>query len=205
MQNRRAAARATGRPLCFLATTSVCVLALVVTSAAGAATKSHHKAANGTKAHSTTTTRPKKKLKGPPLRHAANLQYFQKATQVTWQSPSGKTLRANAKAAEGDVLKVTSEEYVGSHAKHSKNSTATGSLTCTYKSPTMAICTNEITIQGSSILSSKVAVAMGGPVMSIAVTGGTGTYAGAHGLVTATQVGHSHNADLVIVVLPKAA
>ena len=202
MRIRRAAARATGRPLRLLVVTCACTFALASIGLAGAATKSHHKS-NGKK--SPMTTQPKKKLKGPPLRHAENLQYFQKSTQVTLQSASGKTLKASAHAGKGDVLKVTSEDYVGSHTKHAKKATATGTLSCTYKSATAAICTNKIDINGSSILSSKVPVTMGGPVMSIAVTDGSGTYEGAHGLVTATQVGQSHNADLVIVVLPKAA
>ncbi|MGH8995371.1 MAG: hypothetical protein ACRDYB_04960 [Acidimicrobiales bacterium] len=186
--------RSEARPSCRLArwfgfflVTSALVVAMLP-GAAGAAAKPKHR-----------------HFKPRPILHAVTLRYFQKATQTSFRSASGKALKVGGPGVAGAVLTIATHDFRGNHVSHAKGWVATGKISCAFSSTTQATCTNQIKVGGSEIDANTVKVLMGSPITTFAVNGGKGSYQNAKGLITATQVRNSANSDLTIVVLPSTS
>ncbi len=149
-----------------------------------------------TKKHPTKTT-----VAPRPIGHAVTLKYFAATATTKLTTAKGKALRPGAQPVKGDRLEVVQDDFVGTQAKHARHYQAVDRLRCVYTNATSATCTDVITVSGSEIVSKHQAALFAGPITSFAITGGTGRYHGARGLITATALGPK-TATLSIVVLP---
>jgi hypothetical protein len=128
------------------------------------------------------------------------LHFYSKAVLNTFYNASDVAIQGyppvGGHALENDV------DYVGTHAHHAKQSTATDHLFCTVISaPANGVCFIDIAIGGSLIYSDNVTSNLAAAnTPPIPFQGGTGTYAGYSGQVAITNIGSSNNSDLTITL-----
>lgn len=140
---------------------------------------------------------------GPVSAGAApsTLHYFQKSTFEAITTATGTPLAADATPAAGDVLEDSDLDYVGTHAHHAKNWTASDHLVCSITNSTGgATCFGEFAVGGSLLFADGVSVNFSGTTDRVPITGGTGAYQGVTGTVTSTEVGSTNNANVTITL-----
>jgi hypothetical protein len=101
--------------------------------------------------------------------------------------------------AVGDRLSFASNDYAGNHKHHARQATASDHIVCTVTSTatSTALCDGTIAIDGSMIIGDDFALNfVSNAATRVKITGGTGLYRHAHGIVVAKPVGD--NADLTI-------
>jgi hypothetical protein len=121
-------------------------------------------------------------------------------------SSSGQVLGPNDAPSVGDVLDSSSLDYVGTHAHHASESTASDHINCVFlNSPTKesqsahAKCSGQFAIGGHLILATGVLVSFEeNGITPVTINGGTGPYKGAQGTVVSKGVGSSNNSDNTI-------
>lgn len=120
-------------------------------------------------------------------------------------SPDGKVVAHPSTAPTvGSYVVSTDTDYSGNHTAHSSTATGTDHLYCLVtKAPATATCSAEIAYTNGSMLVSdnstqNLESQQSGATMTFPITGGTGSYAGAHGTVTVTPVANSNNADFTV-------
>ncbi len=157
--------------------------------------------AKSTKKLKPTTTSTTLKKPGPDIRYPPKtLDLYQKVVSRKVTNNSGHRLPASSKPKAGERVATNYREYMGSRSKHASSSTGSGTLTCTYSSTSEATCSGQLVLGGSALLIKKVQVDFATKPTDIAVTGGTGSFANYHGLITVMPVVHSSNANLVVLV-----
>jgi hypothetical protein len=131
----------------------------------------------------------------------STLHYFQKSTFQAIVTANGTPLTAEQTPAAGDVLEDSDLDYVGSHAHHAKNWTASDHLVCSLTNSTGgATCFGEFAVGGSLLFADGVTVNFGGTTDRVPITGGTGAYQGVTGTVTSKEVGNTNNSDVTITL-----
>ena|SRR5579862_1881812 len=140
-----------------------------------------------------------------PIVQAKTIHLYQKVVTRKIVNGQGKTVSTHAAIRSGFKIAATYNEYTGNHKHHAAQTAGTGSMTCTYQNSVYALCTARVSLSGSSVVAQRVYVTFSAQPVSIAVNGGTGSYANVHGLMSLMSVGKSGNADLTIIVAPKVA
>jgi hypothetical protein len=172
----------------WLSTATVVVVLSALVGLAGAS-------GAAAKKHVTKTT-----VVSRPTGHALTLRYFADTVTSRLMSPKGKDLGPKAKPVKGDRLEVVEHDFAGTKAKHARRYAAVDHLSCLYQSPTTATCDDVFSVGGSEIQAEHQRVLFAGPITSFAITGGTGKYRGARGLITVTELS-SKTSTVSIVVL----
>jgi hypothetical protein len=137
----------------------------------------------------------------------ATLKFFFKQAGMTYVGPNGKPLSNSAQPAVGDSFSAFDDLYAGTSSHHAKTYTATAVLDCVITSvvnPNTNIpgrCEGVISLGTSMIVSiSTQNLADNSSVTGYPITGGTGVYKGATGVVKTTGVGKSNNSNGVIII-----
>jgi hypothetical protein len=125
--------------------------------------------------------------------------FFQKEATLTFYNASGQVIQGYPPVG-GHVLE-NDVDYVGTHSHHAKNSTVTDHLYCNVVSgPATATCFAEFAIGDSLIYMDNLTVNLASGAGTLAVDGGTGTYAGYSGSVATSPIGNSNNSDIVLTL-----
>lgn len=106
----------------------------------------------------------------------------------------------SAPPALGSYVVGTDTDYDGDHTKHSAAAVGSDHLYCLItKSPSTGICSAEIQLGTGMLLADHSTQDLSGNgAMTFPITGGTSSYAGAHGTVTVNPVGTTGNSDFTI-------
>jgi hypothetical protein len=124
------------------------------------------------------------------------LHLFAKSQIASLTDANGQA--ASAPAANDEYIS-TDLDYVGTHAHHAKNWTASDHEFCIFPTAAAATCFGQFAVGGSMIYADKFTLTQSSNG-TVAITGGTGQFAGATGTVSMKQVGTTSNSDVTIVV-----
>jgi len=138
-----------------------------------------------------------------PITQAKTIHLFQQVVSRKILNGHGRLVSAHSNLTSGFKLTATYHEYLGNHAHHGARATGSGSMTCVFTSTTNALCTAQVSVEGSSVLANRVPVDFSSQPVNIAVNGGTGAFNDVHGLLLATSVGRSGSADVTVIVAPR--
>jgi hypothetical protein len=127
------------------------------------------------------------------------LHFFSKQVYSRISDASGHPLPPNSAPAVGDRVSFASNDYAGNHKHHAKRATASDHVVCTLTSTSSGLCDGTVAIGGSMILGDDFVLNFNSSAATtVKITGGTGRYRHAHGIVIAKPVGN--NTDLTIKV-----
>jgi hypothetical protein len=128
---------------------------------------------------------------GSSAAKATTLHLYSKSIVATFFHADGQAITSlTTLPSPGDYFIATFVDYVGNHNKHARRSTGSHNFSCTMSANTTAICDGALAVGGSLVLVNHVTVSLADATGSftIAITGGTGKFNGAHGQVTSTPV-----------------
>jgi hypothetical protein len=131
------------------------------------------------------------------------LRYFATQTSSSFTTPTGAPVGSRAPGA-GDEVFNTSNLYAGTARHHARNWTATASLHCTIVNVTSnagsASCEAVLAIGSSTLVSlAKQTFGQGDQPLRFPITGGTGRYLRAKGLIN-DQPLRNNNDELTITI-----
>ncbi len=129
------------------------------------------------------------------------LHFFQRQMTNAFYNAAGKPIDLNPPQTvpeKGDRLDTTDLDYAGTGADHAARWTASDHLACVFTATAVATCDAEIAVGGSLLLATDVHVQFSAGPIVVALNGGTGSFAGAHGRVIATSIGSSDNSNLTV-------
>ncbi len=127
------------------------------------------------------------------------LRYFQKQTTLTFYNASGQVIQGYPPV--GGHVREDDVDYVGNHSHHAKHWTVTDHLYCNVVSgPATADCFTEFATGGSLIYADNLTVNLASPSGTLAIDGGTGSYANYSGTYSSTTIGNSNNSDVVLAL-----
>ncbi|HEX5268103.1 MAG TPA: hypothetical protein VFW24_15155 [Acidimicrobiales bacterium] len=133
--------------------------------------------------------------------------YFQSTTEDLQFGPDGKALDQNAAPAAGDYFVSSDDDYTGNHTTHGKAVVGTDHLVCvlTQVAPGSqtgtGVCDGGIAFGNSMLVAEQQKITFSdSPSVTVNLTGGTGSFAGAHGTILSTSIANSDNSDVTITV-----
>jgi len=124
------------------------------------------------------------------------IHFFAKSQQASLTDANGQPSSA---PAANDQYISTDLDYVGSHTRHAKNWTGSDHEFCVFPTASSATCFGQVAFGGSMIYADKFTLTQSSNGI-IAITGGTGQFAGATGTISMKQVGTTNNSDVTIVL-----
>jgi hypothetical protein len=102
----------------------------------------------------------------------------------------------------GDQIEGTDLDYVGNHSSHAKNWTASDHELCIFNSANIPVCHAQVAIGNSMILAEATLTNLSASTTTTkyVITGGTGEFQGATGLIVAMNINESRtsNSDVTI-------
>ena len=127
------------------------------------------------------------------------LHFFQKQTTLTFYNASGQVIEGYPPV--GGHVREDDVDYVGNHSHHAKHWSVTDHLYCSVVSaPATADCFAEFATGGSLIYADNLTVNLASSSGTLAIDGGTGSYAGYSGTYSSTTIGSSNNSDVALTL-----
>lgn len=130
-----------------------------------------------------------------------SVHLFAKRVYSRSSDPNGHPLPPHSGLAVSDRISTAFDDYSGNRLHHLKQVTASTHVMCVVRSGTTFLCDETTAIGGSMILGDDVVINLvaKGPT-TFKITGGTGTYQHARGIVIARSVLGEPALDLTIEI-----
>ena len=113
--------------------------------------------------------------------------------------PGSRSNRPAKTAPEkGDGLDTTDLDTRTGRGTDATHWTASDHLSCVFTATAVATCDAEIAVGGSLLLATGVHVQFSSGPIVVSLNGGTGSFKGVHGSVTAVSIGNSSNSNLTV-------
>jgi hypothetical protein len=142
---------------------------------------------------------------GPAAAGTTTLHLYARTTSDKAYTPSGAPVNPNTIPTAGDVNVTTQTIYSGTRASHAAKPEGTARISCTLKrfvslTDAVAACTGVLTIGRSSVtVKETLNVAKLPRTYSSPIVKGTGSYSGATGRVTTTNLSTTQN-NIVVTI-----
>jgi len=130
---------------------------------------------------------------------ASSVHYFAKRVYLRSSGANGHLLPPHSGLAVGDRVSTAFNDYAGDHTHHREQATASSDVVCVVTGSSTFLCDETIAISGSMILGDDFVINLlsKGPT-TFKITGGTGIYRHARGIVIARSVLGESGLDLTI-------